>query len=190
MDGIRRKDGTRAWGTALQHPRTYPDLSSYSTYFSPTTQRADIHRLLLGLASEFMHLRLNSTVATIDPSAPSLTLTTGEVVKADLIIGADGVKSMIREVVLGEQAKPVATGDAAYRATIPTDQMLRDPDLRSFVEYPEMTGWMGPGRHVVGYNIVSQLCFPYWNTDPFESAILAWEPGVQSGVDTSGRRFR
>ena len=45
-------------------------------------------------------------------------------------------------------------GDAAYRAIIPTDVLLNDPDLCPLVETPEMVGWMGPGRHIMAYSIV------------------------------------
>lgn len=112
--------------------------------------RADFHRLLLDLAAPVSTLRLNCTVDSVNPSAPrpSVTLTTGEVISADLIVGADGVKSMVREVVIGAPTKATPTGDAAYRAVIPTDKMLEDPDLRPFVEKPEMTGWMGPQKCV------------------------------------------
>ena len=64
--------------------------------------RADLHRLLLDLVADTRDivLRLSVTVAHIDPSGcgPSVTLATGEVVRGDLIIGADGIKSIIREV--------------------------------------------------------------------------------------------
>lgn len=73
---------------------------------------------------------------------------------ADLILGCDGVKSLVRDLVVGEPTSAVATGDAAYRAIIPTSEMLKDPALKELVESPEMTGWMGPGRHIMGYCIV------------------------------------
>ena len=84
-----------------------------------------------------------------------MTLSTGETISGDLIIGADGVKSVLREVVIGKPDRPEPTGDAAYRAIIPTEVMMEDPDLRPFVETPEMTAWMGPGRHLMAYCIVS-----------------------------------
>lgn len=121
--------------------------------------RADFHQMLMDLAKPVSQLRLNSTVVSVNPSSPrpSITLSSGEILSADLIIGADGVKSMVREVVLGEPTAATATGDAAYRAIIPTDKMLADPELRHFIENPEMTGWMGPQRHVMAYCIVCPL---------------------------------
>jgi len=90
----------------------------------------------------------------MDPSIPTLTLESGEVVTADLAIGADGIKSLTREYVVGGPDKPTPTGDAAYRAIIPTDLLLKDPDLRPLVEIPEMVGWLGPGGHIMSYIIV------------------------------------
>jgi salicylate hydroxylase len=105
-------------------------------------------------------IRLGSTVRDVQPDpavagGPSVTLASGEVVYADLIVGADGVKSTLQKAVTGLDDKPTPTGDAAYRAIVHTDLMLKDPELRPFVEALEMTVWMGPRRHLVGYCVVS-----------------------------------
>lgn len=117
--------------------------------------RADFHKLLYDLAKDEMELRLNSTVVDCDPEAPSVTLASGEVIHGDLIIGADGIKSRIQKAVLGRENPAHPTGDAAYRATIPAASLLADPELQSLVKTPEMTGWMGPQRHIMGYLVVS-----------------------------------
>lgn len=125
--------------------------------------RADFHKLLFDLAVPNMTLRLKSTVVSIDPSSesPSVTLQSGEVIKADLIIGADGVKSYVQQVVLGYVNPAQATGDAAYRAIIPTSVLEADPELKPFVDTPEMTGWMAPGRHLMAYCIVRSIQSQY-----------------------------
>ncbi|KAL0956818.1 hypothetical protein HGRIS_002929 [Hohenbuehelia grisea] len=144
----RWKDGERVgwtqWGHTMEEEHGAP-------YYH--IHRADLHNILFDLAAPFMTLRLNSRVVDVDPAAPSLTLESGEVIHADLIIGADGVKSTVRQVVVGGPDKPVSTGDAAYRATISTKEMLEDPDLRPLVETPEMCGWIGPQKHIMGYCI-------------------------------------
>lgn len=121
--------------------------------------RADLHKLLFDLAAPFMTLRLQSTVVSVDPEAPSLTLASGEVVHGDLILGADGVKSLIQQVVLGHTNPAEPTGDAVYRAIVPSHLLLNDPELKELIEVPEMTGWMGPRRHIMAYNIVRWLYF-------------------------------
>ena len=117
-------------------------------------QRAELHRVLSDLALPYANLRLNSRVVSLDPSTATLILQTGEVITADLIIAADGVRSMIREVVIGGPDKPMPTGDAAYRAVIPTTEMAKDPDLKPFLDTPQMNGWMGPKKHAMMYKIV------------------------------------
>ena len=102
-------------------------------------------------------IRTGCRVVALEPSIPALTLASGEVVHADLVIGADGIKSVTREYVVGGPDKPTPTGDAAYRAIVPTGLLLRDPDLRPLVETPEMVGWMGPGGHIMTYNIVRHV---------------------------------
>lgn len=115
--------------------------------------RAELHRVLSDLALPYATLRLNSRVVSLDPSTATLILQTGEVITADLIIAADGVRSMIREVVIGGPDKPMPTGDAAYRAVIPTTEMAKDPDLKPFLDTPQMNGWMGPKKHAMMYKI-------------------------------------
>ncbi|EPQ51650.1 FAD/NAD P-binding domain-containing protein [Gloeophyllum trabeum ATCC 11539] len=157
--------------------------------------RADFHKILFDLASPHMSLRLKSRVVAIDPSVPNLTLESGEVIKTDLIVGADGVKSFVREVVIGGPDKPVPTGDAVYRAIVSTDEMIKDPQLRSLVDIPEMCGWMGPGRHIMAYNIRAKkeynlvMAYPddgsteSWtaegNPDQMRGLVAGWEPRVQ-----------
>ena len=69
----------------------------------------------------------------------------GEQVKADLMIGADGVHSVVRQQLFGpEQAR--FTGRVAYRTTFPA----------SLLEEPLMDGsckWWGPDRHIVMYYV-------------------------------------
>ena len=50
-----------------------------------------------------VEIKLNSFVAGVDESAPSVTLHNGDVIKADMIVGADGIKSRIREGILGDE---------------------------------------------------------------------------------------
>ena len=127
--------------------------------------RADFHKLLFDLAAPHVTVLLDSTVIGCDPgpASPSVTLKSGRVLKADLIVGADGVKSYIQQLVSGHQNRAEPTGDAAYRAIVPASLMKQDPELRVFIDHPEMTGWMAPGRHLMGYPIV-RLSSPYFKS--------------------------
>ena len=137
--------GFTKWGEVME--RDYG-----SPYYH--IHRANFHKLLYDLVAPHVTILLDSTVVGCDPEAPSVTLKSGKILKADLIVGADGVKSHIQQVVSGKPIRAEPTGDAAYRATIPASLMMQDPELREFIEHPEMTAWMAPGRHLMAYPIV------------------------------------
>ncbi|KAG8931267.1 hypothetical protein FRC03_011366 [Tulasnella sp. 419] len=137
--------------------------------------RADFHKLLYDLTIPFVNLRLGSRVVSIDGDKASCTLASGEVVEGDVIIGADGVKSMIREQVVGHEDKPVPTGDAAFRAIVDSDLMLADPELRDLIEHPTMVGWLGPGRHVMTYPIRAKKQFNLVLLHPDDGSVESWE---------------
>ncbi|KAG1744612.1 uncharacterized protein EDB91DRAFT_1236537 [Suillus paluster] len=137
--------------------------------------RADFHRILYEATEPHCNIRVGCRVVSLDPSKPSLTLASGEVVYTDLIIGADGVKSTTREYVVGGPDKPKATGDAAYRAIIPTEKLLQDDDLKVLVEETDSIIWMGPRGHMVGYNIRAKKEYNVVMIHPDET-----EGGVES----------
>jgi salicylate hydroxylase len=142
--------------------------------------RADLQAMLYHLvrAAPAVRICLSSTVHDVQPDPAlagglSVTLASGEVLHADLIVGADGVKSTLQKAVTGLDDKPTPTGDAAYRAVVRTDLMIKDPELRPFVETPEATVWMAPQRHLVTYCIVSAYltaALPAWSfSSPYVS---------------------
>ncbi|RVX75028.1 hypothetical protein B0A52_01305 [Exophiala mesophila] len=117
--------------------------------------RADVHTALMQQAAGYADIQINSTVVAVDFQKPSVTLEDGRVIEADLIVGADGMKSTCRKLMyeqLGQIDKATPTGDAAFRACIPLEKVT-DPHLREFVQRPNATRWMGAGRHVQGYPI-------------------------------------
>jgi salicylate hydroxylase len=136
--------GYARWGNVIEREQGAP-------YYH--IHRADFHKLLYDLAVPNITLRLNSFVTKVDPEGPSVTLASGEVITGDLLIGADGIKSIVQGSIV-TPSPPTPTGDAAYRVIIPADAMEKDPELKPFLDHPEMTGWMAPGRHLMAYPIV------------------------------------
>jgi salicylate hydroxylase len=91
-------------------------------------------------------VRLNRRVAGFGESDAGVALffADGSRARGDLLIGADGVKSAVRAQIAGAD-HATYTGDAAWRLTLPTDQ------LPGNFMGEVMSVWMGPGRHVVCY---------------------------------------
>ena len=72
------------------------------------------------------------------------TFANGATTEVDLLVGADGIHSAVREVLFGAQ-DPVFTGCAAYRGLVPAER-LRHLDLEVTAQI-----WMGPDAHFVHY---------------------------------------
>lgn len=115
--------------------------------------RADLVRLLVDTAKRHstITIRTNSRVSSYDFDAPSLTLVGGEIIRTDLIVIADGIKSRARNYINGHPASPQDVGDVAYRIIVPAQPLLEDPETAHLVQEPWATHWMGPEAHAVGY---------------------------------------
>lgn len=107
--------------------------------------RGDLHAMLASLIPPDL-ICLNHKLAGLseDPGGTvRLTFTNGEIAEADAVIGADGVHSVVREAMLGQEA-PRFTGRVAYRTVFPTSR------LNGLAVEP-CVKWWGPDRHIVSY---------------------------------------
>ncbi len=85
-------------------------------------------------------LRLGQQITAIRPGPePRLTLACGAERETDVVISADGLHSVGRQVV-SPDGPPRFTGQVAWRATVPAEGAP-----------PEARVTMGPGRHLVSY---------------------------------------
>lgn len=100
-----------------KHPprRLFRKISQHS---SPL-QFADIRKFLYELGHEAgAKYRANAKVVSVDVSGSSVTLESGEVLKADVIIGADGRHGLCRQLLLECQPTPndTYTGRCMYKS--------------------------------------------------------------------------
>jgi 2-polyprenyl-6-methoxyphenol hydroxylase-like FAD-dependent oxidoreductase len=58
-----------------------------------------------------------------------IVLDSGERIVGDVVIGADGVRSKARELVLGFEDKPKSSGYAVFRAWFTNEEMIKDPEV-------------------------------------------------------------
>lgn len=118
--------------------------------------RADLHNAIIdrALALPNVELRENSPVTDVQFDPASVTLANGTVVRGDIVVGADGIKSTIRSHLLEDSSlKAIPTGDAAYRIILPREMMEKDPELKELIDQPEATRWLGPSRHIIAYPV-------------------------------------
>jgi salicylate hydroxylase len=104
--------------------------------------RVDFHTELLNLAQkpgvsgeEPVVLHLASAVVLGDAEEGWIQLEDGSKHYADLIVGADGIHSVIRPIVTGTQDKPKLTDLSAFRFLIPTKSMRDDPALNKLMAW-------------------------------------------------------
>ncbi|EXJ55608.1 hypothetical protein A1O7_08536 [Cladophialophora yegresii CBS 114405] len=125
--------------------------------------RADYHGVMLDEAVRLgAQLRLNAKVVDITSSGtPQVVLEGGEVVPADVIVGADGLWSATRDIVLGQPSPPVPTGDLAYRGTFSRAQLeaFQDPSIDELIKSGCTYNWIGPDRHSVFYPLKNSTVF-------------------------------
>ncbi len=125
--------------------------------------RADLHAAIDSVVPTGI-VRLDTKLAGLEQNGREVTLSfaDGSRVHADAVIGADGVHSLVREIILGPE-KPRFTGRVAYRATYPAAR------LKSAIT-PVRTKWWGPDRHMVIYFVTAARDEIYFVTSVPERA--------------------
>jgi salicylate hydroxylase len=98
--------------------------------------RGDFIEALLSVLPQGM-VRLGHKLESIeDRGATSvLTFANGVTAEADLVLGADGIKSVVRQQLFSDKG-PVFSGEHAYRAVISLDDaegMINDDNLRMYI---------------------------------------------------------
>ncbi|KAI7910020.1 hypothetical protein ACKVWC_010485 [Pyricularia oryzae] len=142
----------------------YTDLGDFNTRFGApycVAHRAHLQRSLHARALELgVEVRLDSLVVAYRPDDAAVELSTGEVVRGDLIVAADGVKSIARNTLQPAQTEePCFTGFAAYRATVDAEKIASDPEIAWILEKPALNIWIGENRHVMSYTISAGKSF-------------------------------
>lgn len=142
----------RLWSTGKTWKLFDLSSESVSRYGFPYLMfhRSDLIGLLLDavLQAAPQAIRLGHKVIDVHQNSSGATIRfqNGESASGDVLIGADGIHSTIRQALFGKD-RPSVTGLMAWRGVIPAAA------LPQHLLQPVGANWVGPGRHVIQYRL-------------------------------------
>jgi len=147
-------------------------------------------------------LRLGVDVCGFTESEQSIRVHVkdGEDVDGDVLIGADGVHSILREHLFGGET-PRFTGHVAWRAVIPIEALGHDAPR------PTACAWMGAGRHCATYrlrggalaNLVAVVETENWQEESWTSLgskdealaqFEGWHPTITRSLEVADKLYK
>ncbi len=130
---------TLDFGEAFRRAYTYP-------YF--VMHRNDLLTILLRACqeSEKITLETNREAIAIEDlgDGARVTCASGATYECNALIGADGLKSVVRTYVIGD-GEPVCAEFVAYRGAVPMEEVIESAGLDT-IRY-----WIGPNLHLIQY---------------------------------------
>lgn len=160
QESIKRRwqDGTIIYKTNL-------GAAARKQHGSPYVQvhRADLHDLLRSAACDPSRDGYPVEIVTdtritdlqgIDSDSPGVISSDGRTFSADLVIGADGIRSTVRKS-MGIAGRIQSSGDMAFRFLLDAEKIKSDPVTKFLCDWQGANVWLGPERHVVMYPIRS-----------------------------------
>jgi salicylate hydroxylase len=162
--------------------------------------RADLlNTLACALPAERLHIGHRFTAMVDHEDYVEAMFENGTHISVDALVGADGIHSVVRDVLFGPE-KPHFTGCVAYRGLLPASR-LSHLDLEVTFQV-----WMGPGKHFVHYYVQNRQLVNWvvaieqdsWTreswTDRGEVAdVLAahegWNPQVRGILEAANETF-
>jgi len=112
-----------------------------------TAHRADLLDVIRSVVPpEAIRLGRHATEVRLTGERPFLRFSDGEILTPDVLIGADGIHSVVRAAV-AELVPPTYSGLCAFRGLVPAGQ------APAFARRPAHTLWLGPAHHLVHYPI-------------------------------------
>jgi salicylate hydroxylase len=163
--------------------------------------RQDLHKALQLAATDPTRpgppatVKTSANVVACDCEAGLLSLQDGGTVYGDVIIGADGIHSVLRNTVTGQDVKTIPTGLSAYRCIIPTTELERQaPDFYSKIKPSQpFTSMMmahscrlimGPARAGSIFSIVGLVPDEKMNEDPDSKQSWVSKGDLQQMLET------
>lgn len=144
----------------------------------------------------------NANVSAYENTKTGVTATTTDdrVFEGDILIGADGIHSVIRSQMIGPDPATF-TGNVAWRAVVPVEK------LGKLAPPPSATVWTGPGSHAVTYllrdgdlaNFVGVVETDAWKNEAWTEradrtealeAFKGWAPEITKLIEQADEHYK
>ncbi|KAJ7764666.1 hypothetical protein B0H14DRAFT_2971068 [Mycena olivaceomarginata] len=183
--------GTQVWDEEILRETRGEDLFGHLS---------DLVTLLydeaIRLGSEIL---LGTMTTSIDPEQGKITTDVSGTLRADVIIGADGIAGLARRILLDEQEhKTLAVsgpGDRPsmwmYSATIPKQVILNNAEVNGLYgqEHNTLFIWLGNGRSAVGYALGGTDDFSLIAYGPYDAERLPFD-GIRHNLEGTEPRLK
>jgi salicylate hydroxylase len=210
--GLEEKISAIAWASEFAVIRSWQDGRPISRAYqgdycqkfgapSLTAHRADLLGILAG-ALTTTDIRPGMRCVGVETRERDAVarFADGSEIEADIVVGADGIHSKVRESLFGADA-PRFTGCICWRGMAPIEAVPRD------INTNDVTLWMGPHGHVVHYrvrrgellNIVAHIDSDAWteeswtqecSVDEVMTAYARWNPALTRVFPASERWYK
>lgn len=162
--------------------------------------RGDLLRVLVEAAQQISNITLHTNAQVLrfkqDDHSAGVSLR-DKAYEGDVLVGADGIHSVIRAGLWGEDA-PRFTGNVAWRALVPVARLAEG------LVRPMSTVWWGPGKHFVHYyvrggDLVNCVCVVEkdgWEVeswiepgdyDELKTDFAGWHDDIQQLIDNADK---
>ncbi|MFI5717881.1 FAD-dependent monooxygenase [Nocardia sp. NPDC051750] len=164
--------------------------------------RTDLHAILLDACRKAgVDLRTDVRIERVDttPTGTVAHAAGGRTFAAQATIGADGLHSVLRQAIVGDELQP--SGYVAYRGTVPIDEVPAGDR-----ELDDVLVWAGPGCHLVQYRlrsgkVLNQVAVfespgflrgdaDFGGVDELEAAFAECHPQVRAAIAHIGKQRR
>lgn len=112
------------------------------------------------------------------PDKGGVKLADGEMLYADLVIAADGIRSKSWQVVTGEEPKTYSSGSAIFRCAYPTSEAMKIPSIREHWDISKtgetMHFFLGSVSHGIMLIGKEKICWGWMHRDDGTTSKESW----------------
>jgi 2-polyprenyl-6-methoxyphenol hydroxylase-like FAD-dependent oxidoreductase len=164
------------------------------------SHRADVLAMLISaLPTERLHISHRLVALTDHGDGVEAAFENGERITVDILVGADGIHSTVRQLLFGP-ATPHFTGCLAYRGLVPTER-IKHLNIEVNAQI-----WLGPGKHIVTYYVAGKRLLNFvgiieqdsWTRESWtdrgdvkdlRAAFVDWDPNLRAIIETIDETF-